>query len=1006
MNLPVKDNAMLNELRAQLLLHPERKTNWAQLARELTLRGDDKGGQLAAGFALHFADSIADDQTAEIGLDQELPLASDELRGAVLESQTVPKTLEQLANQAARALQDSRRPWLVLSVVGGTITIAAGKSNPGNAGLFLPVGQSHAQVAERLVYRDPATGVRLTCLSIEPIRLGELQPRPLQDYEIEYAGLRCGLNEAMPDLKVPLRLQLEGWDGMRIRGWMGFEGGDLIPRVPSAVLILDGLPLSVVRPAAIRFDVTDALESAHRVATGFDLTGLRRLIRRESSELQFRDPVTYELYGSYVLNRFRTFHQQIMQVSRGFCGFDFQTRDGEVVVTSLPRHRDQQPVAVMASQKLDILVPVYKNWVLTRQCLVALRAAVSLALSAQPRREIYIHATNDCSPEDAVNENLEALCKELGVIYHHNHENLGFIRTVNNFMTTTTADVLLVNSDVILSHHCIDELITARERLGPHVASLTAFSNNATIFSYPRQIVENPVSSPEAIERIAEVFRSGSDAGAGATHQVPVSHGFLMYLSRTALNAVGVFDEYFGKGYGEEVDWAVRAALKGFEHHICTTAYAFHKGSVSFGADTRLNVVRNSNRIIAERYPFYDKMVQEFIDSDEFLHLRNRVALSLLRNSDLPICLHITHSSGGGIDTYIRDLRHQEPGVAHVLLRPGRSYSEIVSGDAVNKLFAFTLECDEIDAVILGDIQGMITTSLAALSSQLSSVVLHSFVGWKPNEIERLMGFLAEHDVAYSIVGHDYMVVCPRIKLIDSSGEFCDVGDVARCAHCLRTGDNPLETSLMAPYTSDIELYRAFFANILGGALEIICSTQDQAERFARQGFQQVVVREPFEAPFSVLPSYQHDPESRNVVLIGGVSVEKGAERLFQVASHCLQINPSVHFYLVGAASNIEDLSELPNFTSVTSYRSFNELHDAVRSIYSPIAFFPAVWPETWCYTLSEAIKMGLPVIAPNLGALGSRLAGSQADNVKLYDPALSNRDLAAMVCAGVGGVG
>jgi GT2 family glycosyltransferase len=750
-------------------------------------------------------------------------------------------------------------------------------------------------------------------------------------------------------------------------------------------------------------DVTEALGSPHRLATGFVLNGLRKLIQRESSEIQFRDPITYELYGSYILSYSQTFHQQIIQASKGFCGFDFQMRDAEALVTSLPRHHDHQPVAVSSNQKVDIFVPVYKDWALTRQCLIALGEAVSQAQTIQPDREIYIHATNDCSPDDDVNRNLEPLCRELGIIHHQNQENLGFIRTVNNFMTSTTADVLLVNSDVILSRHCIDEMLAAWERLGPHVASLTAFSNNATIYSYPRQIVDNSISSHEAIERIAEAFRASSDGGTrGATQQVPVSHGFLMYLSRTALNAVGVFDEYFGKGYGEEVDWAIRAALKGFEHHICTTAYAFHKGSNSFGAETRLKIVRNSNSIIAQRYPFYDRMVQEFIYTDEFLPLRNRVALTLLAKSALPIQLHVSHSSGGGIDTYIRELRHQDSGIAHVILRPGRSHSEIASGEAVNKLFGFTLECSELDAVIQGDFRDAILESLTSLHPQISSAFLHSFVGWKPNEIEELMDFLYKYRVTYSFVGHDYMAVCPRIKLIDSTDQFCGVGDVSQCAHCLRTGDKPVETSLMAPYISDIELYREFFSAILRGAQEIICSTQDQAERFRRQRFQQVVVREPHEAPFSALPSYQHDPASRNVILIGGLSAEKGANRLYHVASYCLQINPSVHFYLVGHASNIEDLSRLPNFTSVSSYTTFNELYDAVRSIYSPIAFFPAIWPETWCYTLTEALKMGLPVVAPNLGALGSRLVRSQTSLVKLYKPEISNQDLAELISQGI----
>jgi hypothetical protein len=340
--------------------------------------------------------------------------------------------------------------------------------------------------------------------------------------------------------------------------------------------------------------------------------------------------------------------------------------------------------------------------------------------------------------------------------------------------------------------------------------------------------------------------------------------------------------------------------------------------------------------------------------------------------------------------------------MAHVILRPGRSYSEIVSGDAVNKLFGFTLECDELDAVIVGSFQDGILKSLASISPKVSSALIHSFVGWKPEEIEALTTYLSDHRISYSAIGHDYMALCPRIKLIDFAGKFCGVGNTTECSHCLRTGDKPVETSLMAPYPNDIQLYRHFFSTILSGAEKIICSTQDQADRFMQQGFQQVVVSEPLEAPFSVLPSYQHDPASRNVVLIGGISMEKGANRLFHVASHCLQINSSVHFYLVGAASNLEDLSRLPNFTHVSSYSTFNELNNFVTSIYSPIAFFPVIWPETWCYTLSEALQMGLPIIAPALGAMGSRLSHKQSDMAKIYDPGLSDYELATLVCAGI----
>jgi glycosyltransferase involved in cell wall biosynthesis len=208
---------------------------------------------------------------------------------------------------------------------------------------------------------------------------------------------------------------------------------------------------------------------------------------------------------------------------------------------------------------------------------------------------------------------------------------------------------------------------------------------------------------------------------------------------------------------------------------------------------------------------------------------------------------------------------------------------------------------------------------------------------------------------------------------------------------------------LLSPYTKDISLYRSFFVDILEGAQEVICSTDDQARRFTNFSPENTIKRKPYEAPSSLNHNYKHDPASRNIVIIGAISEEKGANRLYQVASHCMQLNPSVHFYLIGSASNLQELSDLSNLTPIGSYSSLNDLHNSMIKIYSPIAFFPAIWPETWSYTLSEALLMGVPVIAPKLGAFGERLGGVHKSLHRLYDPSISNQELAELVCEGIG---
>lgn len=1012
----------IDTLRQHLLEDPSDWKGWSQLARLALASGGDQEvveicqqfGSYAAmepmpGDGAGQAESPGSIEPPQAGSAEEASVGLASLsEDPTLNKQPMLasgelKTLEDVAQAASLLLEQRNLKFLILSVSAGTITIASSYSVPKGAGLYVDSEQTHVQVSEKLIYRDPSTGVRVSCLTMEPIRLSTLVLRQLQEYEFRYDDQLVPLVEAMPSLRTPLHLQLEGWDGMLLRGWMVFSGTDLLPRSPSLVVKLNDEPLQVLSPTLLRLDVMEALQNPHNVMAGFKLYGFNKLVRRESSIIQFCDPITLEVYTSSILHRSRTFHEQILQVSKGFCGFGFQNRDGEVVVTSTPRHVERQPLVVHPCHKIDILVPVYKNWSLTRQCLKALHASLLLAQSdnLDAPVEIYIHVTNDCSPDQDVNNCLADLCETLGFILHVNSENLGFIHTVNNFMKATTGDVLLLNSDVIVSLGCIRELLRARSSVGPHVGTLTAFSNNATIFSFPLQVAENPVSSVEAIDHIAQAFRDASDHVGTLTHQVPVSHGFLMYITRTALDSIGYFDDYFGMGYGEEVDWAVRAALKGFEHHLCTSAYAFHKGSASFGTSTRLKAVENSSQIIASRYPFYDTMIQEFIAYDELIPLRNSVSRLLLERSEKPYVIHVTHSSGGGIDKYINSMIDEIEDCHHALLRPGRTYADLAKGDAAAKTDSFTLECAQRDAVVIGDLATSMLGALVGIQTKISRFIIHSFVGWKSEEIEQLILLLNTHNIGYDVVAHDYMFLCPMIKLIDASGTFCDVGSTNHCNHCLRTSESLVETSLLAPYTSDIELYRAFFATILNGADQIICSTQDQASRISKLWFSNTVILEPNEPSYCLLPGIKHDNNSRNIVLVGGISVEKGADRLFQVASLSLQINSLVHFYLIGAVSNSERMQSLPNFTHIGAYASFNELYDYLSGLYSPTAFFPTIWPETWCYTLSEVLMLGLPTLAPKLGAIGSRLEAQNSPLIKLYSPELSDYQLAELVCAG-----
>jgi glycosyltransferase involved in cell wall biosynthesis len=47
-----------------------------------------------------------------------------------------------------------------------------------------------------------------------------------------------------------------------------------------------------------------------------------------------------------------------------------------------------------------------------------------------------------------------------------------------------------------------------------------------------------------------------------------------------------------------------------------------------------------------------------------------------------------------------------------------------------------------------------------------------------------------------------------------------------------------------------------------------------------------------------------------------------------------------------------------------------------LRELGAQVVWFPAQWPETFSYTLSVCLEMGIPVVAPDIGAFPERLAG------------------------------
>ena len=265
--------------------------------------------------------------------------------------------------------------------------------------------------------------------------------------------------------------------------------------------------------------------------------------------------------------------------------------------------------------RVVIIVPVYRNLEATRNCIESLMG------SDLPEYSDII-VIDDNSPEEAVSAYCQELTKRFSIQLLVNDENLGFVRVVNKgFVIAGDADIILLNSDTVVANDWAQRLQACAYR-EDSIGTVTPFSNNGTICSYPVFLASNSLPKQWDTEEMDQAFQS---ANAGSHCEIPTAVGFCMYIKRSCLNATGAFDEEsFGRGYGEECDFSLRASAKGWKHVIAADAFVYHEGGASFASEST-GRKRRADAIMNSLHPNYHTLIGDFIARDPLYFLRKNV---------------------------------------------------------------------------------------------------------------------------------------------------------------------------------------------------------------------------------------------------------------------------------------------------------------------------------------------------------------------------------------------
>ena len=266
-----------------------------------------------------------------------------------------------------------------------------------------------------------------------------------------------------------------------------------------------------------------------------------------------------------------------------------------------------------------IIVPVFNAAAETTVCLTTLEQTID-----QDRPVIVI----DDASTDPASERLMSNLPSSWVTVR-NETNLGFVGTANlGISLAGRADVVLLNSDTQPAPGWLEAIETCA-RSDDSIASVTPWTNNGEIASLPEFCQPNP--APTNPDQWARACR---ESGTPQYPDIPTAVGFCMWLRRTCLDAIGAFDEQaFGRGYGEENDWSMRALEAGWRNVLCDDAFVTHHGNASFGPLGLAPGGEAMEKLLA-RHPDYLERVQAFIQTDPLAARRRAVVERYQQQND------------------------------------------------------------------------------------------------------------------------------------------------------------------------------------------------------------------------------------------------------------------------------------------------------------------------------------------------------------------------------------
>ena len=653
--------------------------------------------------------------------------------------------------------------------------------------------------------------------------------------------------------------------------------------------------------------------------------------------------------------------------------------DGVLLPAKIERYKRQSMVN-LEPYVISIVIPVYKGIKETREC-------IESVFKASSSIQYQVIVINDSSPEPSMVIMLEELKALYNFQLFNNADNLGFVKTVNRGMEISrSTDVILLNSDTLVGDGWLDAFYyeAYQAQNSKTVGTITPLSNNATICSFPKICEYNELPRGYDLNAIARLCQTNQEAAI----DLPTAHGFCMFIKRATIMDIGLFDDAkWGKGYGEENDFSIRAQALGWRNVMTNKTFVQHLGSISF-AESADGFKKTNSELLDTLYPDYATRVRDFCLADEPRSLRNELAQKILSDESKRFrsdtikrtILFVSLSLGGGTLKAAQDLAillSEKDQQNVIYLKSVNAQNWKVSSSISNVEATFNINKEYIELIeFLKD--------LGVWHIHYHHTMQFNKSVWK---------LAIDLDCNYDVSLHDYYFVCPRVNLLTDNKHFCGQPlDTNVCNTCInKNGVNEASLLTFDEFGNSIIGWREFYYEKLKNAKHVMAPSDSTKMRFLKY----------FELP-NIITKYHPEPiievdthkfvnplklkdttESLVIGFIGIVAHHKGFRVLKNLAEYIAQHKLNIQITIYGYTQNDPYFSTY-NFVKILGAYKPSELDSLIINHPCDIMFLSSICPETYSFTYSETMAHSLPIISFNIGAITERAIGY--DNVEVID--------------------